>query len=113
MTDEIKTVLSTTFPPHPLMSFHFPLLLLSGCSHPAAAVTSPQWLHIFALASHSSTEARTGPLCGKGLVGVDALAIIDPVRCKKNYVEQGHWKSVRCIDVRGLKGNGASPWLHT
>lgn len=62
MTDEIKTVLSTTSPTLPLtpLNLHFPLHLFSGCLHPQAAVTSPQWLHVFALASDSSVEARKG-----------------------------------------------------
>lgn len=57
MTDEIKTVLSTMFTPShsPFLQPLFPqLLLLSRCFQPAAAVTSPQWFHIFALASNSS-----------------------------------------------------------
>lgn len=56
MTDEIKTVLLTTYSPtHP--GLHFPLIL-SGCPHPAAAAASFYWLRVFALASHSSAEAR-------------------------------------------------------
>lgn len=63
MTDEIKTVLSTTFTssPHPPESA-FPSTLppspLRMLSPPEAAVTGPQWLNLFALASHSCTEAR-------------------------------------------------------